>query len=429
MWTHGRVVPSWLGSAAVGLLASACADISGLQDYSVGPAADQAPSRAAADGPLSDASSGFDVASLDTSVCRQAGCGDAGDACSDCYVDSPGRPVSCTEKFGYAPSNFDPASYTAPELATTIDCNTTYDSTAHSFAGWCHGRAAPRVSSNLNQRNGPNVDILAFGALTVNPGSTLTLTGKNAVILAVYGDANIHGTIAADGAAGVSGSGVPGPSGPGGDYNCGGSAGGDGNTPTSNSGGGGGGASTAGGKGANDCPVVATGGAAGIPRLDVSLKPLYGGCPGGQSGPGGCTTGGGGGGGAVQISAAGALTVDGAITANGGAGGTSACTALIVGVNYYGGGGGGGAGGAILLEGHAVAVTGATAVQGGNGGASGGSGAGDPSSTGKDGTPSACTGTGIAGGGGGGGYGYEKTNTGAAPACLSDTCGDAGCTD
>jgi len=402
-----------LGFAAVGPLACACASVSGLEDYSADPSLDQV---TATDAALPDAASGSDEASLDDAGYPRSR-GDAGDACSTCYIDSPGQARSCTAGFGYAPSNFDPSSYPAPETATTIDCNTTYDSTAHAFTGWCPGQTAPEVTPNLRQSNGPGIDVLSFRALTVSVGSTLTLTGDNAVILAVYGDASIVGTVDANGAAGPSGSSVAGASGPGGDYDCGGSAGGNGDTATSNSGGGGGGAATAGGQGANDCPVVAMGGAAGAPRPNVPLDPLVGGCPGGQSGPGGCTTGGGGGGGAVQISAAGALTVDGAVTATGGAGGTSTCTELVVGVTYYGGGGGGGAGGTILLEGHTVTVTGAIAVGGGNGGASGGSGAGGPSSAGAGGTPSTCNGTGVAGGGGGGGYGYEKTTTGAAPSC------------
>jgi hypothetical protein len=423
-----RGLVGWLGAS---LLACACADLSGLRDYSIGsndPVSPEAAVDGATDAPASDG------AAPDAATCSPSGC-DSRDACAACDAagegDASARDASCALSFGYAPSNFSPDGYIAPDDATLIDCNTTYDSTAHAFTDWCPGRTAPEIIADVTQAGGPNIDVLAFGGLTVNAGVTLALTGKNAIVLAVYGDANVHGTIDADGEPEVSGNSAAGTSGPGGAYACSANAGGNAGTATSNSGGGGGGGSTAGGGGANDCPVVAVGGAAGAARPNVSLAPLYGGCPGGSSGPGGCTTGGGGAGGAVQLSAAGVLSVDGTITANGGAGGTSTCTEVIVGVTYYGGGGGGGAGGAILLEGSSVAVSGTVSVQGGKGGASGGGGAAYPSSTGMAGGPASCTGSGVAGGGGGGGYGYTKTNTGALPVrhCSTRTCDDAGCAD
>jgi hypothetical protein len=416
---------------AVCLLPCACADLSGLRDYSMGTSIDPGSPEATADGATRDAPAA-DAPAPDTATCSPSGC-DSRDACAGCDATAEGgapvRDGSCALSFGYTPSNFDPDGYSAPKAATVIDCNTTYDSTAHSFTHWCSGRTAPRITADLTQPGGPNIDVLAFAGLTLNAGVTLALTGRNAIVLAVYGDATVQGTIDADGEPGVSGNPAAGASGPGGAYACSANAGGNAGTATSNSGGGGGGGSTAGGQGANDCPVVAVGGAAGAARPNVSLGPLYGGCPGGASGPGGCTTGGGGAGGAVQLSAAGALTVDGTITANGGAGGTSTCTAVLVGVTYYGGGGGGGAGGAILLEGSSVTVNGTVSVQGGKGGASGGSGAALPSSTGMTGAPASCPGSGVAGGGGGGGYGYERTNKGSAPNCLNRMCDDAGCTE
>jgi hypothetical protein len=167
-------------------------------------------------------------------------------------------------------------------------------------------------------------------------------------------------------------------------------------------------------------------------RANATLKPLFGGCPGGNSGSWACTTSGGGGGGAVQISAAGALSVAGSITANGGAGGASACSAQqnLCGITYPGGGGGGGSGGAVLLEGETVTTTGSTiTVNGGSGGkpqagaGAGGSGGTSSSPAGGAGTGSAgaCGPANQAGGGGGGGYGYYRTNTGAAPtySCAS----------
>ena len=351
---------------------------------------------------------------------------------------APGIPAACVSpSFGYTPSNFVPAGHTPPSTATTIDCNTTYDSSTHAFTGFCTGRTAPTIYANVAQTSGPDVDILAFDGLTIASGSTLTLTssgGGNAVILAVYGDASIQGTIHADGVAGTSNTASAGASGPGGNYSCGtsagGSQGGDGHT----SAGGGGGGGAAGGSGAGG--VGGTSIAGGVARPSASRVPLYGGCPGGASGSWACTTAGGGGGGAVQISATGALTVTGTITALGGAGGTSTCTSAgcAPGPNhtYGGGGGGGGSGGAILLEGNTVSapVT-STVVNGGTGGSPptsiqnlGVPGAGGTSASpaGGAGTGSISAGCGAdneSGAGGGGGYGYLLTHTGSAGTCAT----------
>jgi hypothetical protein len=337
-----------------------------------------------------------------------------------CQLVSPGIPASCAAAFAYTPSNFSPASYTAPPGATTIDCGTTYSSSTHSFASWCTGQTQPTIVSGVSQTNGPNVDVLVFSGLTIPAGGTLTLTGGNAIILAVYGNAVISGAIHADGAAGASSTSNAGASGPGGNYSCGAHAGqssGDNNDDS----GGGGGASANGGAGANG--VFGAAGAAGTSRANAAITPLYGGCPGGSSGSWACTTSGGGGGGAVQISAAGTLTVTGTISASGGAGGTSAChmTQSLCGNDYPGGGGGGGSGGAILLEGQSVTTSGGTVtVSGGAGGnpqagsGVGGKGGTSASPTGQDGTGSAgaCGSVSQAAGGGGGGYGYLRVNGG-----------------
>jgi hypothetical protein len=213
------------------------------------------------------------------------------------------------------------------------------------------------------------------------------------------------------------------PTGPGGDYNCGASAGGNGNDANTNppydrnTGGGGGGASGAGGTGGND--GTGGGGTAGSARANANIVPLYGGCPGGISGTCGGTQFGGGGGGAVQISAAGTLTVTGSVSAVGGAGGTSSnqtCNG-----SAYVGGAGGGSGGAVLLEGNSVtAPLASTPVNGGPGGVSqttsGGAGGTSGTPTGANGAHASSSGS-----GGGGGYGYLKTNAGAAPtyACIT----------
>ncbi len=346
--------------------------------------------------------------------CTGAGAADG----FDCVLASPGIPATCAAPtFGYTPSNFAPGTYTPPATSTTINCNTTYNSSTHAFTGWCAGQTAPTIYSNVAQAGGPSVDILAFRALTLNPGNTLTLTssgGGNAVIFAVYGDANIQGTILANGANGVKNSTTVGASGPGGNYSCGGSAG---SAPgsTNNAGGGGGGGSGAGGAGGNDSSGGA-GGTKGSARANASIVPLYGGCPGGNSGNCGQTQSGGGGGGAVQISAAGALSVTGTISAQGGAGG-SGTSGQGCGSSTWGGGAGGGSGGAVLLEGNTAPSAGT--VNGGAGGATGGNAV--VGSGGTSGTPTGGNGTtdtnnvSKGGAGGGGGYGYLKTNTGAAP--------------
>jgi hypothetical protein len=356
----------------------------------------------------------------------------------DCALASPGIPASpAAASFGFTPSNFVPGSYTPPATATTINCNTTYDSSKHAFTGWCSGQTQPAITSSVAQTNGPAVDVLAFSNLTINGASTLTITGGNAVILAVYGNATILGAIHADGAAGASRSTMAGASGPGGNYKCGNSTGKSQGTDGHCSAGAGGGASAAGGDGAGGVGgSTATGGTA---RANASLVPLFGGCPGGTSGSWACQTSGGGGGGAVQISAAGTLSVSGTITANGGDGGTSTCFAGGCGANGYGGGGGGaGSGGAILLEAQTVSTAGATIdVNGGKGGdpntkggggtatgGLGGSGGTSASAAGASGTGATSDGCGPytdCGGGGGGGYGYLTTRTGLAGATYACT--------
>jgi hypothetical protein len=355
--------------------------------------------------------------------CTGAGAADA----FGCLLASPGIPGVGRSVFAYAPSNFAPTSYSPPANATTINCNTTYDASAHAFTGWCAGQTQPNITPGVAQTGGPPVDILAFSDLTITAGSTLTIVpastgGGNAVILAVYGDADIQGAIHADGKDGTSGSSTPGTSGAGGNYDCGVSAGTSQPADGHCSAGGGGGASASGGVGAGG--VEGSSAPGGAARSNTSLKPLFGGCPGGTSGSWACRTSGGGGGGAIQISTAGLLAFTGVITANGGNGGTSTCFSIGCGLFGYGGGGGGaGSGGAILLEGQSLFTPGgACYVNGGKGGApntTGGGGAG-PGGVGGNGgaigstagapgtgsTASLCGSYTECGGGGGGSYGY-----------------------
>jgi hypothetical protein len=359
----------------------------------------------------------------------------------DCQLGSPGVAASCTSStFSYTPSNLTAAqlSALAPVNAVDLSCSgtLTYNGSTWSGATCSQTLPAPKV---VPQTGGPSIDVLAFKGLTIGSGVVLKLTGSNAVMIVVVGDATILGTIHADGAVGVSNSSNAGGSGPGGNYSCGSSKGGNGGGDHT-SGGGGGGASSKGGSGASG--VDGTAGAAGGAFAASAASPLRGGCPGGTSGSWACTTSGGGGGGAVQISAAGTLTVSGTITASGGTGGSSACTSTgcAPGPNrtYGGGAGGGGSGGTIALEGQTLTTTGSTLTP--NGGAGGNpdptltekgvGGAGGTSSArpGGDGTGSAsglCGSDDESGAGGGGGYGTVVSNMRSAAAtscfCVSDS--------
>jgi hypothetical protein len=291
-----------------------------------------------------------------------------------------GAPIG----FPYTPSNFTPTSHT-PVVGTLLDCGvSTFDSQSLAFGNWC-GRPTPTPVAV--QSGGVDVVILPIVALTVQTGATLRLTGNRPVILAVYGDAVINGSI--DGSANA---GTPGA---GGSQACGNSAGKDGTGSSSSGGGGGGG----GGFATNGAPG-GTGdgnaaGAAGVARGGATLVPLIGGCGGGKGG--GCSSAAvGAGGGAVQLSAAGTLTVAGSVRANGGTGPN--------GCGSEGGGSGGGSGGGILLEGDRVTIGSGAQVtsNGGGGGRGGGGGNGGPGGTGSA-APQAGQSDGANGGGGGGG--------------------------
>ncbi len=351
-----------------------------------------------------------------------------------CQLGSPGIPASCTTNFGYTPSNL-----TAQELAAlapvgpvALTCAGTVAWSGSAWSGATCSQTLPSAKT-ITQSGGPSIDVLAFENLTIAAGVTLSLTGSNAVMIVVFGNAGVSGAIRADGATGASSTAANGASGPGGNYNCGGSAGGNGmnasgtcsfpysTDPCRDSGGGGGAGSSNGGAG--NAGLSGTGGTGGSSRANGSLVPLYGGCPGGDSAGYACTTSGGGGGGAVQVSASGTLTIAAGATigASGGNGGTSGCSASFMDGGappFPGGGGGGGSGGAVLLEAQTVTNSGTITVNGGNGGnaqAGGGSGAGSTSAStagqaGNLSAPNATNYSGGAGGGGGGGFGYSRTN-------------------
>jgi hypothetical protein len=303
--------------------------------------------------------------------------------------------------FPYTPTNFDPNGLGPGQAAAAmrLDCGvSTFNSSTGAFTNWC-GQTPTVV--NRSQVAGPDLAILVLPTFTVAAGSSLSLTGKNPVVLAVFGDATIVGVIDASASGTIPGAG--------GNLVCDTSQGGDGDGSTARfsgaSGGGGGGFGTAGGNsGVADTdgrPKAAASG--GKVRGTGKLNPLVGGCAGGRAG--GCSTDGGAGGGAVQISASGKLTVSGAIRANGADG------ALPCGAGDEGGGTGGGSGGGILLEASAVVTTAATLEANGGtggpdgaffhcGGNAGGAGSTDASKPGTNGIN--C----VAGTpGGGGGYG------------------------
>ena len=369
-----------------------------------------------------------------------------------CALVAPGIPEACTApSFGYTPSNFTPGSYTPPATGTTINCSTTYSSTSHAFTGWCSGQTAPTVYSNVAQAGGGHaVDILAFASLTVATGNTLTLTGANPIILAVYGPATIAGVIDASAqgstpgagattcAAGASGGGASGPA-----YTAG--------TDAGASGGGGGGLAVAGGggdfstyNGFDGGPVTGTdtiGASGGSAHGTDTAVPLAGGCSGGAgaSGTAGNAGGtGGGGGGGLQISASGTISGSGTIKSNGGAGGAGATVSPASAHNDGAGGGGGGSGGDILIEsassnsltrqsnggmggagsiGYGADTTSVNTWPGAPGG-NGGTNSGGSTAAPANGGPMGARGQSYAGGGGGGGggYGWIRVNTGAAPA-------------
>jgi hypothetical protein len=327
-------------------------------------------------------------------------CGACGAVC-----DKTCQGGACIVPFGYTPSNFTPTAYAAPSGLTT-DCNATYSSTSHSFTtGSCTG-AAPTIYSNVAPTGGgPNVDILVFASLTIASGSTLTLTGTNPVILAVYGNATITGTVNASASGTTPGAG-------GNNSSCVAAAPGTGGVNGA-SGGGGGGKAVAGGKGS--CGGQNCGSPYTIAGGGVSSTGLAGGCAGGigECGFGGCglfpSKAGGAGGGAVQISASGTLTGTGSVTANGTAGAAG-------GTGQNGaGGGGGGSGGYVLLQGSQTTAPSLTlAANGGAGGMA--SGAGGTAGT-NNGTTQVAPGNAALenvinddGGGGGGAYGFVTVN-------------------
>jgi len=310
-----------------------------------------------------------------------------------CAVTLPrtGQPCTggvCTDggsclTFPYPPSNFSPVAIADAGIGgdVVLSCNAWFNST-DGGRSWCSGQPLPVVTVAA-QDGGPDAVVLAMSELTVS--GSLTLVGSRPVILAVWGDVNISGTLSARSAIGVDagpGSGAP--------AQC--SSGQDGTSTASGGVGSGGGGGGYGATGGNAGDLTGSGGVAGGngggSNGNASIIPLRGGCHGGEGGRPNDTsaTGGqrGSGGGAVQVSAAGLLLVTGTVTASG-AGGRGG-REDVPGSSSEGGngGGGGGSGGAVLLEGQDVFIASAARLTANGGG--GGEG-GDGNSGGNTGNP------------------------------------------
>jgi hypothetical protein len=349
------------------------------------------------------------------------GCG-SGHACAAGYNCLSG---ACSPGFSYTPSNFTPSTYNSdvPSSATTIASNCTYTSGSQTAAGtanttyWTCGGTLPYIIPNVTQTTGPKADILVFEALTIDSGVTLTLKGTNPVILAVWGNVVINGTISANASGATPGAGgnnatycgtgsnATGQQGSG----CGGSravVGGNGNVPSRSN---------------SDVAGVAQ--AAPAPNSSAGT-PLVAGCAGSYGGHDDSDVAPGAGGGAVQISASGTLDVNGTIQTNGGLGHDS--TVTTGGSCTYGSGaGGGGSAGDIVLEGSAVTHGGTLAANGGRGGngsaapclansgglgGAGGTNDGTTKVAPQVGGVVTCTCCDPGPGGGGGAYGYVVVN-------------------
>lgn len=372
---------------------------------------------------------------LDGSSCVSA---DAGTACpsgicrADQACEDGGTALS---GFPYIPSNFDPIAVATGGTGSNISlsCNNAWFNSTDGGMNWCSGQPLPVVSV-IGQAGGPDAVVLAMTDLTLS--GTLTLVGSRPVILAVYGNATIIGTLSAQSSLGRdAGAGFDSAA------TC---TAGDGGSTVANSigsGGGGGGFGLDGGNGGNISGAGGVdGGAGGAWGGNGAIVPLRGGCSGGSGGRPNDTSNGGGqggeGGGAVQLSAAGVLTVSGTVTASGAGGGGGLRDQVGDGSHGGNGGGGGGSGGAVLLEGQDVSVaTSARLTANGGGGGEGGDGNGgnNNGNPGADGPTAAATGgaggtgaVGCAGSGAVGGSATGPAGNGGSVSYAGNGCGAGG---
>jgi hypothetical protein len=319
-------------------------------------------------------------------------------------------PPQAIAKFDYTPANVDPTSKAVTDLEradVNLDCagdTVKFDSSDLSFHGWC-GPTPQAIE--IPQAGGGDAALVVMSTLSIASGTTLHLVGSRPVILLVFGDAHIAGTIDAGGHGAEPG--------PGADLDCDTGSGSPGAKTSSGlasigaGGGGGGGFGSAGGnggRGGSNSSTASGGAACG----EATLEPLRGGCSGAESGAGADGTtfaAAGGGGGALQIAAAGRLQIIGSVLAGGGGGGAASATQA--------GGGGGGSGGGILLEGVPVEFDNNASLTANGGG--GGGGQQVSSNTSEAGTDGAAGVAGAPGGaasgsGGDGGDGASGTASG-----------------
>lgn len=230
----------------------------------------------------------------------------------------------------------------------------------------------------VTQADGGELAVFAATSLLVPDDVELRFVGARPAVLAILGDATIHGVVsvaAAQGAEAPAGAGAEACAAPG--------------AASSEEGGAGGSYRTRGGAGGNDTLMP------GLDNGTPSGVPLRGGCPG-AAGGGPAPGDGGVGGGALQLSVSGLLTVgDGGVLSASGAGG-------LGGTGDTSGGGGGGSGGTLLLEAQRITLVNCALTANGGGGGQGGKN-GQP--TGEDGSDGSRTTASPASGGNTGGIG------------------------
>ncbi len=333
-------------------------------------------------------------------------------ACQTGRLDLDGKHENGCEgvAFSLVPTHFDSE---APALLAKVAPTLTLDSTTCATNVVDFGSAALDADVTVcgqtvhpllvPQAGGSDVVVVPLLGLDVQAGVALTFAGTRPVVLAVYGDASVAGSINVSAVGSLPG--------PGGDVSCVAGLGATGASFNSRGGGGGGGSFGVplGAKGGDGYAGGGAGSAPGAVEGTSSLPLLQGGCAGGNGGAGQSAAGvGGGGGGALQLSAAGTLTVTGTIAAAGGGGLGSAA-------GNMGGGGGGGSGGAVVLEATALSVSAAAwlTANGGGGGEASSDASTTPGSPGFDGavasTTAAVGGSGGAPDGGNGGNGASST--------------------
>jgi hypothetical protein len=266
-------------------------------------------------------------------------------------IDAPALCATWTAR------HFDPCMLPAPGGDLTL---------TPALAGYSWDTSKPELKGKMNttipvttmvvtQAVGPDVLVASVNNFTLDAGVTVDLKGSRALLIAVWGNANIAGTI--DASASYS---VAGPGGAGASSNtlgCGGALTGDFGVATTPATGAGGGAfQGSGGQGGN---VGGLPGAGIAPPMNIQ-----GGCAGGNGGAGSSGLQGirGAGGGAVVVAARESITItsSGVIHAGGGGGSQGRAN--------YGAGGGGGAGGYVGLDAPSVTVAGTLAANGGGGG-------------------------------------------------------------